>query len=294
LDLLRAKEITTLNIEGSSIRLLTVKDKAVQKWGDMPLEPGLIKEGLILNPPGVGLVIRNLFVSQNAPKKDVIISLTGLRAIPRFLTMPKMSPHLLEEAIMREARREMPLPLEDLYLSWQVIGEVGNQQHIYLLGVPRDLLDAEVQALAAAGIQPSVMDLKPLALARAVNREQAVIADLEPDSLDVIVVADYVPVIMRTFSLEEGLGLEEKIERLADELTRTVKFYNDSHPESPFSPTTTVYLTGALMGDRAPRNSFTRRVDYPVEVPDPPLEYSPDLPLAQYVVNMGLALKKAR
>ena len=292
--MLRAKEITTLNIEGSSIRLLTVKDKTVQKWGDMPLEPGLIKEGLILNPPGVGLVIRNLFVSQNAPKKDVIISLTGLRAIPRFLTMPKMSPHLLEEAIMREARREMPLPLEDLYLSWQVIGEVGNQQHIYLLGVPRDLLDAEVQALAAAGIQPSVMDLKPLALARAVNREQAVVADLELDSLDVIVVADYVPVIMRTFSLEEGLGLEEKIERLADELTRTVKFYNDSHPESPFSPATTVYLTGALMGDRVPRNSFTRRVDYPVEVPDPPLEYSPDLPLAQYVVNMGLALKKAR
>lgn len=292
--MLRAREITTLNIEGSSIRLLTVKDKAVQKWGDMPLEPGLIKEGLILNPPGVGLVIRNLFASQNAPKKDVIISLTGLRAIPRFLTMPKMSPHLLEEAIMREARREMPLPLEDLYLSWQVIGEVGNQQHIYLLGVPRDLLDAEVQALAAAGIQPSVMDLKPLALARAVNREQAVVADLELDSLDVIVVADYVPVIMRTFSLEEGLGLEEKIERLADELTRTVKFYNDSHPESPFSPATTVYLTGALMGDRAPRNSFTRRVDYPVEVPDPPLEYSPDLPLAQYVVNMGLALKKVR
>ena len=292
--MLRAREITTLNIEGSSIRLLTVKDKAVQKWGDMPLEPGLIKEGLILNPPGVGLVIRNLFASQNAPKKDVIISLTGLRAIPRFLTMPKMSPHLLEEAIMREARREMPLPLEDLYLSWQVIGEVGNQQHIYLLGVPRDLLDAEVQALAAAGIQPSVMDLKPLALARAVNREQAVVADLELDSLDVIVVADYVPVIMRTFSLEEGLGLEEKIERLADELTRTIKFYNDSHPESPFSPATTVCLTGALMGDRAPRNSFTRRVDYPVEVPDPPLEYSPDLPLAQYVVNMGLALKKAR
>jgi len=292
--LLRAKEITTLNIEGSSVRLLTVKDKRVQKWGDMPLEPGVIKEGLILDPPGVGLVIRNLFASQNAPKKDVVVSLTALRAVPRFLNMPKMSPHLLKEAIMREAKREMPLPLDSLYLSWQAIGEVGNQQRIYLLGVPRDLLDAEVQALAAAGIQPSVIDLKPLALVRAVNREQAIIADLEPDSLDVIMVADYVPVIMRTFSLEEGLGLEEKIERLADELTRTVKFYNDSYPEKPFSPAATVCLTGALMGDRAARNSFTRRVDYPVEVPDPPLEYAPDLPLAQYVVNMGLALKKVR
>lgn len=292
--MLRAKEIATLNIEGSSVRLLTVKDKTVQKWGDMPLEPGLIKEGLILDPRGMGLVIKNLFASQNAPKKDVIVSLTGLRAIPRFLTMPKISPHLLEEPIMREARREMPLALEDLYLFWQVIGEVGNQQRIYLLGVPRDLLDAQVQALAAAGIQPSVMDLKPLALVRAVNREQVIIADLEPDSLDVIVVVDSVPVIMRTFSLEEGLGLKEKIERLADELTRTVKFYNDSHPEKPFSPATTVYLTGALMGDRAARNSFTKRVEYPVEVPNPPLEYTPDLPLAQYMVNMGLALKKVR
>ena len=292
--MLGAREITTLNIEGSSVRLLTVKDKRVQRWGDMPLEPGWVKEGLILDPSSVGLVIRNLFASQNAPQRDVIVSLTGLRAIPRFLTMPKISPRLLEEAIMREARRELPLPLEDLYLSWQVIGEVGNQQRIYLLGVPRDLLDAEVRALEAAGIQPSVMDLKPLALVRAVNREQAIIADLEPESLDIIVVADYVPVIMRAFSLEEGLSLEEKIERLVDELTRTVRFYNDSHPERPFPPETTVYLTGASMGDRAARNSFTRRVDYPVEVPDPPVEYPPDLPLAQYAVNMGLALKKVR
>ncbi|MEA3460003.1 MAG: pilus assembly protein PilM [Chloroflexota bacterium] len=290
----KPEETVTLNIECDSIRLLVVKGKEVQKWGNLELEPGLVEEGLIVNPAAVGLGIKSLLTSQGASGKGVVISLTGLRAIPRFLDLPDMPQHQLEEAIKREAKREMPLSLDDLYLSWQVTSKVGDKQHIYLLGVPRNMVDAHIRALQAAGARPLAMDIKPLSLTRAVNKEKAIIADLEADTLDVIVVVDCIPAIMRSFALRRELSPSEKVDRLADELMRTVDFYNNSRTESPLGSTTTVYVMGALMGERPLRNSLAKRIDRPIEVPEPPLEWPAHFPIAQYMVNIGLALKEVR
>jgi len=69
----------------------------------------------------------------------------------------------MEETISREARKEMPISPETLYLSWQSVPADDSLQRIYVLGVPRDLVDAHVEALQAARLVPYVMDLKPLA-----------------------------------------------------------------------------------------------------------------------------------
>jgi Tfp pilus assembly PilM family ATPase len=184
----------------------------------------------------------------------------------------------------------MPLSLDDLYLSWQVIGEDGGQLRVYLLAVPRDLLDAQVLAIQAAGVRPHLMDLKPLALIRAVNQKDAIIADLEPDSLDVIIVVDDIPSIMRTIALS-GDGVQEKVNRLAEELRRTIKFHNDSQKDKRLDPSTPVYVTGSLMGEAKVVEDIALLVERPVQRPNPPLECPPGMPVGKFMVNIGLALK---
>lgn len=56
----------------------------------------------------------------------------------------------------------MPLPLEELYLSWQAIRGRHDELDFFVLGVPKNLIDAVVQTLEMAGLEPYLMDLKSL------------------------------------------------------------------------------------------------------------------------------------
>ena len=292
---LRSQETVTVSVEERSLRLLTVKGGRVQKWGHVPLEPGLVENGLIRDPGQVGLALGALFEEQEASRREVITSLTviGLGSTSTILDLSKMKPSQLEGAIGREAKRVMPVPVEELYLSHQIIGERGDMQQVYVLGAPRDLVDAHVSAFQMAGIRLKAMDLKPFALVRAVNQRNAVIADLENESFHVIVVRDAIPNVMRGAVLHnEGLDLQQKARRLVEEVIRTIDFYNHSHPDRPLEPSVPVFLTGELIAVPSVNKTIQAEMVYTVEMPRPPIAYTEALPLSQFMVNIGLALKK--
>jgi len=283
----------TLNIATTSIRLLSVSGRRVKEWGSTPLEAGLIRDGLILQPKAVGAAIDSLFKSTKVSKEQVIISVSGLPFTHRILNLPRMKPELVEEAIELAARREIPLPLEELYLSWQAIGGRDDEVGFFVMGVPRKLIDAVIQTMTQAGITSYLIDLKQLALARAANRKDALIVSLEPDCFDIILVADGIPAVMHTITQKgEGASIEDKIQRLKYELSRTVGFYNSSHAENPLDPATPLLLTGELVADAATRELIQSQTEHPIELLTPELQFSPRLPLASYAANMGLALKK--
>jgi len=290
---LGSREAVTLNIEGSELRLLVASGSTVIRWAEKRLEPGLVQEGLIVDTDAVGKAIDQLLIDNDASRKRIVTALTGLRAIPRILTLPKIKASLLDDAVRREARKEMPLALDTLYLSWQTVAEKGDQRQIYLLGVSRELLDAHYRALETAGAPPSATDLKPLALVRAVGQTEAIIADLEQESLTIVLVVEGVPVIMRSFPFDSATGpVAQKVQQLTDELTQTIRFYNESHRSDPLLQTTPVYLTGAIMTDPEVVANLRVMLDRTIEVPGCPMEHPADFPVPPFLVNVGLAMKK--
>ena len=60
----------------------------------------------------------------------------------------------------------------------------------------------EQETLAQAQVTVGAMDLKPLALIRAVEQAEAIIANLEQDELSIMLVSEGLPALVRTFSLE--------------------------------------------------------------------------------------------
>jgi hypothetical protein len=286
--------VTTLGIEGGSVRLLVAKGRRITDWGIEPLEPDLVADGVVVDPQAVGMHIRSLLASHHVRNGKLVSSLTGQRSVYRILRFPQMSAQLLREAIPREMKREMPVSLDEMHISWQVIGAENGHLRVFALGVLRDIVGPQMEAIKLAGRKPHSMDIKPLALVRAVGMPNALIADLEPESIDVIVVREGIPDTIRTVSLRyEFSEVEYRVRRLGEELARTVKFYSDTHREDPLPPSTPVCLTGSLAGEVASSGVVEASVDYPVEPLSPPLEYPPDLPVATFMVNIGLALKEA-
>ncbi len=287
------KEILTLSIENDSVRAVLTKGRQVVKWGTRPLQNGWVRDGLVSEIQEVGAAIDRLLTDQQLPRRQVAVAITGLRAIFRILTFPKMSSSLLASTVMREAKREIPVPLEEVYLSWQILADRGALQEVFLVSVPRELVDASMQALRLANIRPRLMDLKPLALARAINKSHAVAANFEADCLETVIVANDTPVVMRAVTLiGESQDAAEHTRRMVDELSRTVRFYNDSHKDAALPADTPIYLTGALAQNADLRDTVEGCLSYPVGVLEPPFRYPPAFPVALYMINLGLALKQ--
>jgi type IV pilus assembly protein PilM len=284
---------TTLSISNNNIRVMTVKGKRVHKWGNADLRPGLVRDGLITQPDIVGKTIGDLFKSTKVPREKVIVSISGLSFTYRFLNLPRLKPDLQEEAILRGFKREISLPLEELYLSWQPFTGGEDEQTFFVVGVSRQLIDALVVTLEAAGVEPYIMDIQPLALARAANRASGIIVSLERECYDIVIIVDGLLTVIHTISPRgEGATLEDNIRRLTDELTKTVTFYQSSNPNNRLPANIPLLLTGELADDAATPSLLKSMTEYKVEPLVPPLEIPSDIPVASYTVNMGLALKK--
>ena len=138
-----------------------------------------MREGIIADPERAGEVLAAALDSQNLFGGKLIACVTGFRSIARVLDLPKMDADLLEEAVTREAKREMPVPMEDVHLSWQALDADDGMQRVFSLAVPRDVLDPLLKMMTVAKRRPSAVDIKPLALARLCGEEEAIIGDVE-------------------------------------------------------------------------------------------------------------------
>ncbi len=53
-----AQKVVTLYLDDTSIRLLVTDGKRIKKWADVPLEPGMVKNAVILKQEEVAAKIK--------------------------------------------------------------------------------------------------------------------------------------------------------------------------------------------------------------------------------------------
>jgi len=289
-----AKRVTTLFIRDTSINLLVMKGEKVEKWASLPLEPGLVSQGLIVDEAQVADKVKQIFKETKVKTKKLITALSGHDSLYRIISLPEMPEAVLPEAIRREAKRTIPTPLEEVYFSYQSLpSPAKGESRIFLVTFPRNLVDVLVRTLRQAGVKPYVMDLAPLALCRIPNEPRAIIVNARLDHLDVIVLADRLPQVIRRLVLPgEAESLEERLPLIAEEFNRTVAFYNSSHMDKPLDTTVPVFFCGDLAEKPEAWPTVVSRAGYPVSPLPSPVEAPEGLNPNEFMVNIGLALKE--
>ena len=303
-------KIVTLYVDDSSIRLLVTSGKQIKKWAELPLEPGLVEGAVVIKEAEVAAKIKQLLKKQGEEARRVIVGLSGLLCLTRLISLPLLPKEMLTEAVMREAKKTLPLPLEQLYVSWQALPPVKGKARVFLVAVRRKTADSLLRTLRQAGLRPYFMDLKPLALARVVGEETAVIVDVQPTEFDIVIMVDGVPHPVRTVPFpSRALSWQKKLPMIKDELDRTIKFYNDNNQEKPLASSVPIYVSGELADESELYQSLSEKVGHPVSPLSSPLKSSEpeeagrsallrsapaksaeELAPNRYLVNIGLAL----
>ena len=186
----------------------------------------------------------------------------------------------------------LPVPLEELYVSWVILPSTRKRFRAFVAAVQRNSADSIIRTLTRAGLTPYLMDIKPLALARLVNETSAVIVDVQAREYDIAIIGDGVPQPIRSIPIPtEGLSWPEKQAIIMDDLVRTMEFFNANNPENPFAPDMPIYVSGELANEAEVCRSISNQLERPVLPLLLPFRHPHEMRQDYYAVNAGLALK---
>jgi type IV pilus assembly protein PilM len=285
-----AKKVV-LYIEDTEIKLLVTSGNKVEKWASLMLDEGLVEQGVILNEKRVAESIQELFKKQGIGDTNITLGLSGLNSIFRILTLPEVPKNMLPEAVNNEAGRVLPVPLSQVYYAYQPLPAPKGEIKLFLVAYPRNSTEILLSTIAKAGLKANVVDLAPLALARCVNSPRAVLVNAWLTFLDIVILVDRVPQVIRSVSLPiESASLADRLPSIAEEITRTITFYNSSNVDKQLDKTIPLFVCGDLAREEESWQ-YLEKLGNPVSVLKPPLQYSEAFNPTQYMVNIGLALK---
>ncbi|MFC1988395.1 PilN domain-containing protein [Chloroflexota bacterium] len=288
-----AGKTVTLYIDDNSLRLMVTQGRRIKEWAESSLEPGLVENNVVFMEEEVAARIRQLFKAQKVKTKKIILGVSGLHCLTRPITLPQLPKEMLDEAVRREAQRTLPVPLEELYISWQVTPSSEGRTQVFMVAVPRKATDALLKTLDLAGLKPSFMDIKPLILAGIIKEPMALIVDIQATEFDIVVTVDGIPQPVRSISFpSKALPVEEKLIMVKDELNRTISFYNSGNPEKSIDSNIPIFASGELLNEPELRQDLSDEVGQPVLPLPLPLEFPEGFELSHYMPNICLTFRK--
>lgn len=288
-----AKKVTTIFIRDDSINLLVMQGNRVEKWAIMPLEPGLVSQGLIADEAQVAAKIKELLKLQELKSIKIIAGISGHESVYRIITLPELPEAVMPEAVKREAKRVIPMPLEEVYLSYQAVTIAKGETIVFLAAYPRKIADTLYKTLTQAGLQPYLMDLAPLALCRTVNQPRSIIVNQRADHLDIIVMSNQVPQLIRRLSIpRETESQAEMLATVTEEVDRTIIFYNSSHQEETLDEAVPMFVCGDLAREPENWQELESKSTHPVSILPSPVESPVGFDANEFMVNIGLGLKE--
>jgi type IV pilus assembly protein PilM len=173
----RSKGAVGLEIEAGSIAATEVRVNGraeVVGHGVAPLKPGVFREGEAADVDALAAALNDLFAERKLSKR-VRLGIGNQRIAVRTLDLPRIEkPAELETAIRFQASDQVPMPLDESVLDWQVVGTRTGPSgepriSVVVVAARRQMVDALLDALRKADLRPVGIDLSAFAMIRALT-----------------------------------------------------------------------------------------------------------------------------
>ncbi|MEV7971873.1 type IV pilus assembly protein PilM [Cellulomonas sp. NPDC089187] len=144
------------------------------RYGEVPLPTGAVRDGEVVEQQTVGTALRQLWQQQKFSTKDVVVGVGNQRVVVRELELPWAPLTQLKASLPFQVQEMLPVSVDDTLLDYlptdEVDGPSGRMVRGLLIAAPRDTVTANLLAVEAAGLRPTMVDLNGFALVRALHR----------------------------------------------------------------------------------------------------------------------------
>ena len=205
------KNIVGIDIGSRSLRAVEVADAdkakpTVVRFAEVELPEGAASRGEVLEPQTVAGSLKQLWSVGGFKSKRVVLGMGNQRVLARDLTVAKMSPQRIKEALPFQVQDMLPVPVADALLDFypysEGVGDAGPVVNGLLIAAVKDAVLGNVRASKLAGLTTLGVDLIPFATVRLlVNRPRVVgtvaVVEIGHNTTSVVMVTDGVPQFVR-------------------------------------------------------------------------------------------------
>lgn len=190
-----------LDIGHTSLKVMQVsaapgKPRTITGYGFAEFDPAAIQNGVITKPEAIAAAMHNLFDKRLVgaiTSRRVACSLPTSRTFSRPMRIPLMDHGAIVEAIHLEAEQYIPVPINSLYLDYEITGQDDKQMELLLVAISREIVDSYQRTLEALDLEPVAFEpgisaaSRLLGLGRPAGEPPAVIVDIGSAAADIAV-----------------------------------------------------------------------------------------------------------
>ena len=115
--------------------------------------------------PYIVVALRDIMREKGIRPAPLLLALSGQVVFPRFVKLPPVARDKIAEMIRYEAEQNVPFPIDEVVWDYQLIGDASDgEQHAMIVAVKADNITEAAECVAAAGLDPELVDVAPLAL----------------------------------------------------------------------------------------------------------------------------------
>jgi len=192
LQLTRNKKPTAiagLDIEAGSIAATEIRLNGSAQIAGVAicaLPAGVFHEGEVVERETLAEALKSLF-SEHKLSKRVRLGIGNQQVLVRTVRLPAIEdPKEMEAAVRFQAQEQIPMPLDQAVLEWQVVGGVpaeegaAPQVDVVVIAARRDMIATFLEPLRIAGLEPVGIDLSAFAMIRALADQAGAPDQLQP------------------------------------------------------------------------------------------------------------------
>jgi len=150
--------------------------------GSAPTPRDTISNGVIVDPSTLAAAVRDLLDQHGVAAKSVVSSVASQSSlVVRPIEVPRMTRQELADTMQWEVERHIPFAASEVVMDFQPLippedlPPDAQNMDVLLAVAQEDMINAHVETLFRAGLDPSALDVEPLAACRSlvdINRDR--------------------------------------------------------------------------------------------------------------------------
>ncbi|HMQ01692.1 MAG TPA: type IV pilus assembly protein PilM [Candidatus Doudnabacteria bacterium] len=171
------KSILGVDIGTQAIKMVQVRstDHLLETYGIVDLIEPITNQTKTEVISATVELLKTLTEKARVTTKRCALSLPNSAVFTSVIDMPRMSDSELEQAMKFEAKKYVPLPFEEVSLSWSLISEdsANNSIKVLLIAVPKQIRDTYISIFQKAGLDLEIIEIEALALIRSLVEDKS-------------------------------------------------------------------------------------------------------------------------
>ncbi len=190
-----------LNISGSSLKLMRLEQKgkelSIKAFSSAALPKAMVVNDLISDQKAFDFLLKQNLQKPLYGRLDtnyVAASLPESKSFVRVIQIPKMSESEADSAVPFEAENFIPMPIDQVYLDWQKLGDTADKMNVLIIASPKEFVDKYLGTLDSAGLKTVALEVESQSCHRAImaqgSTETVLLVDLDAFRSSLVMVED--------------------------------------------------------------------------------------------------------